>query len=213
MKKNDIFETSIIGGFNKVDVINYIESIQLEKEKLIKEIFSEKELNRSLLNEFTEEKSKEKNNFAILEKKNNDIKSYKEKIILLDNKLKELQSKRNSLIAKISKQEEEEKQYKNSDKAEELMIESKKMANALIQESKRKSELKLQKTEIECSKILNDANNIINGINKDLRSYIITKKAFAEKIKKEYFEIEKQLSESLSSADKIIEDAINKNKI
>ncbi len=213
MKKNDIFETSIIGGFNKVDVINYIESIQLEKEKLIKEIFSEKELNRSLLNEFTEEKSKEKNNFAILEKKNNDIKSYKEKIVLLDNKLKELQSKRNSLIAKISKQEEEEKQYKNSDKAEELMIESKKMANALIQESKRKSELKLQKTEIECSKILNDANNIINDINKDLRSYIITKKAFAEKIKKEYFEAEKQLLESLASADKIIEDAINKNKI
>lgn len=213
MKKNDIFETSIIGGFNKVDVINHIESIQLEKEKLIKEIFAEKELNRNLLNEFTEEKSKEKNNFTVLEKKNNDIKSYKEKILLLDNKLKELQSKKDSLISKISKQEEEEKQYKNSDKAEELMIESKKMANALIQESKRKAELKLQKTEIECSKVLNDANNTINDINKDLRNYIITKKAFAEKIKKEYMEIEKQLLDSLSSADEIIDNAINKNKI
>ncbi|MCR1951306.1 hypothetical protein NSA50_09615 [Clostridium sp. DSM 100503] len=204
MKKKDIFDVSMIGGFNKVEVIKYMDEIHKEKEDLLKELYKEKETGKFLLNEKTEEKAKYVTKQNLLKNKQKDITIERLNVDELQNKIKRIREKRDNLKNKVKERNDLDSNHKNSEDAERLLSETKKMATFIIDEAKKKSEMRIQKVSFECEKIKKEAHKKVDKINQDLQKFIEEKKYKATSIKSKYNVCNSELIKCLESIENSI---------
>ncbi len=202
------FETTLVGGFNKVEVIKYIEISNSEKENNTKKLYEEKENNKRLKDDIDQIKKENEDIINSISDKDSEIVSLKNKLLNKLSEEKNLKAEISILEEKVSQKVNNTNIFLSSEDIGKVIIESRILADNLMKESLAESENKLNYANIKAKDMLDSANQESENIRKTIEENLFTVKSLFENLKDEYFRLTSYMESCFDSCNKTLDSII-----
>lgn len=205
------FETTLVGGFNKIEVIKYIEISNSEKENNTKKLYEEKEANKKLKDDIEKIKKENEDILNAISDKDDEITSLKNILIDKLSEEKSLKAEITVLEEKINQKISSGNMFLSSEDIGKVIIESRMIADNLMKESLAQSENKLNYANIKAKDMLDSAKQEAENIQKNIEENLFAVKSLFENLKDECFRLNSYMESCFDSCNKTLDSIINLN--
>ncbi len=210
MVSKDMFETVVVGGFNKLEVIKYIEVANSEKESVTKKLYEEKENNKKLSDDINSIVKKSSEVEEEINKNEIELQELQKKVRLFMKEEEEILEEINLLETKISiDTNNKDMIYSTSEDVGKIIIEANVIADKMNEECDLKTQNMLQNAMIEANDMIENEEEKAEEIKFNINENLSTIRLLADEIKDEYDRMnlyfKSALKNGLRAIDEIIE--------
>ena len=209
MKQKKMFDTVAMGGFNKLEVIKYVEVANAEKESGKKKLYEEKENTKRVLDEISEVVKKSSEVSEEVNKVSLEIEELQKKMKLFAKYEEEISKEIKLLETKIANMDEGKKIYSTSEDVGKIIIEANVISSKIIEEAEIEAQSKLQKAMIEANDMIENEEEKVEGIKFSINENLLAVQAIADEIKEEYYRMNLYFKSSFEGGLKAIDEIID----